>query len=182
MDNPRNITALAFPDWPLHKHLEAWRYLHKGERVEAGTQFLAPDGQLFTVTGRMFWRYAGSKRPSISLVWQSACKLCGTSYTFNKPYHTRNLVRTCKAHRGKAKPMPHKRHSPVTDLVLAEINRLSRSVPRIDHETFIAQCIAAMPKPEGRDTRRQHIIRALQALIDNGKLPCATDETDLVFS
>lgn len=161
----------AFAEWPLWAHLEAWRRSYKGKRIGAGTPFLAPDGQLFIVTGRMFWRYAGSKRPAISLVWSSTCQVCQSAYTFNKPYHTRNLVRTCPSHRGKA----HRAPKPLSRLqftILATLDDPAlRLIGKVDYESFYAMCAAQMPKPAGRDTRRQHVVRATQALIDRGLWP-----------
>lgn len=172
----------AFPDWPLHMHLMAWRKRHKGQRIAAGTPFLAPDGQCFTVTGRLFWRYAGSKRPSISLVWQSHCQVCAVSYTFNKPYHTRNLVRTCPAHRGQAA----KRIVPPTKLqalILTTLNDPAwQLIGKLDYETLFAHCAVQLPRGAGRDTRRQRIVRAAQQLIDKGAWPSAWRLSDHAIS
>lgn len=172
-----NPIAQAFPDWGLKHHLEAWRHAHKKKRIGKGAIFLAPDGQRFEVTGRMFWRYAGSKRPAISLVWQSACRVCGVPYSFNMPYHARRMVRTCPAHRGKSMTQ---RKTPLRDLVTRELDA-ARLAGSITHQALIAACVAQMPRGQGQDTRRTRIIRALQAMVDNGTLPAGVTMTSDSF-
>ncbi|MDE2104050.1 MAG: hypothetical protein KGL39_42830 [Patescibacteria group bacterium] len=164
--SPQAAALALFPDWSLANHLEAWRKLHKGKSV-IGQTFIAPDGQAFKVTGRLFWRYAGRKRPAISIVWQSACRLCGQPYTFNTPWHSGHLVRTCKAHRGKSKAQCK---TPLRDLVTRELDA-ARLAGSISHESLIAACVAQMARGIGQDTRRTRIVRALQAMIDSGALP-----------
>lgn len=169
--NLEKIRISAFPDWSLAMHLEAWRKSYKGKRIKAGTPFLAPDGQLFVVTGRLFWRRSGKKRPDISLIWQSCCQLCQAPYTFNVPYHATRMVRTCTKHRGKA-PRAKKAYTPTQSLILATlIDPALQLLGMIDHESFIAQCAAQMSYVGGRDTRKQRARQAMQALIDKGAWP-----------
>ena len=171
--------AQAFPQWGLRHHLKAWRMAHKRKRIEPGASFIAPDGQGFTVTGKMFWRYAGRKRPAISLVWQSRCAICGKPYTFNQPFNSGCLVRTCPAHRGEAKPL---HRTPLRDIVLSELESLALlgSAP---HGAIIDACAArlAAPKPGQRDTRRQRVVRCLQELVDKRALPEGVTLTDESF-
>ena len=47
---------------------------------------------------------------------------------------------------------------------------------------FIDHCTALIPKPAGRDTRRQRIVRTLQDLIDKGRMPCGVTDESFIFA
>jgi hypothetical protein len=164
-----NQPSLAlFPNWPLRLHLAAWRKQHKGDDL-TGKRFVAPDGQAFRVTGKMFWRLnPRRKRPAVSLVWQSRCKVCDAPYTFNKLMGAPSLIRTCPSHRRQAT----RHRSPLRDLVTGELEALVLAGASATHEAFIARCVARVAPPRsGRDTRRQRVVRVCQELIDNRQLP-----------
>lgn len=167
-----------FPDWPLKHHLRAWWHQRKKQPIEKGDMFTAPDGQRFKVIGKKFWRYANRKKPKVSIIWESRCKLCGERYSFNVPTNARSLVRTCEAHRRTGKPS-HK--SPLRDSVLATLEALSMTHDAISHDSTIAACIAALPRGTGRDTRRQRVVRCLQELIDKRELPDGVTVGELQF-
>lgn len=176
MTHSNSLALATFPEWSLRRQLLVWRHMHKGESV-IGQVFIAPDGQQFEVTDRLFWRQAGRKRRSVSLVWRSACRLCSAPYTFNAPYNAGRLVRTCEAHRGKSAAA---RRTPLRDLVLAELEAI-RLLGSASHESVIASCIARLPRGHGRDRRRFRVIRCLQSLIDDNSLPDWLDVTSDTF-
>lgn len=170
--------AALFPQWGLKHHLQAWRIASKGKRIDTGAAFIAPDGQRFVVVKRLYTRRVGRKRADVSLQWQSECTLCGAPYQFYMPWHTSRLVRTCPAHRGKSKPQ---RRTPLRDAVLAELEALQLAGGSVSHESLIAACVERLPRGNGRDTRRQRIVRCLQELIDTGALPVGIAVTDESF-
>lgn len=177
--------------WKVIDYCKAWRIEHKG-RVALGTTLHLP-GQYFTVVQKLFWRFTNRKKPKVSLVWESRCMICGASYRFNLPRRGfTSMVRTCEAHRGKfrasrsrLKPAP-KRLGPKPSLqpaLGAALEALSLTYSQLDRSALL-DLLAPLATPSaGRDTRRQRVAAALQAMHDNGSLPiCASlTETGIIF-
>ena len=184
MLEPYQLAVAMFPNWTLAQHLQAWRKQRRGKPIEPGERFLAPDGQLFVTGGKRFFApkptdklRKGKARKIVALQWHSHCRVCNAPYSFHKDARATNLIRTCPAHRGKAK-----RPSKLRAMILAELASAAQSADNISVIAFIDHCAALLAKPPGRDTRRQHVIRALQSLVDTGALPCILTDDSFVFT
>jgi len=71
-----------------------------------GQVFTAPDGQVFTVIGKVTFqpKKNGRNRKYVFLKWASRCRVCGCEYDLKTNARVRaisSITRTCKEHRGK---------------------------------------------------------------------------------
>ena len=81
--------------------LDQWGHPAKGEK------FTAPDGQVFTVTGKITFqpKKSGRNRKYVFLKWTSRCRVCGFVYDLKTNARARvisSITRTCDKHRGKS--------------------------------------------------------------------------------
>ena len=179
------IAVSLFPNWTLAQHLHAWRRQRKGKPIMPGELFLAPDGQLFRTGIKQFLTptpIPGAKRKAkrvVVLRWHSHCRVCAAPYAFPKDIRATNLIRTCLAHRGTS---GWHRSAPIRALILSELHQAAANSASAPVVSFIDHCIGMLPRPAGRDTRRQRIVRALQDLIDKGRMPCGVTDDSFVFA
>ena len=179
MDSNMQITSGdLFPQWPLCKHLQAWRASYRRKRIDTGATFLAPDNmQNFAVMSRLYFRTSGKRKARVALMWQSHCAICGAAYTFNKYLNATNLIRTCPAHRGnyrarrgapRALAGPR---APLQDYVLGELDAMALVADSVTIEALLASCVASMARGNGpRDTRRQMVARCISTLSNRGEV------------
>lgn len=153
-------------------------------KIEEGATLLLPDiDQWFEVVGHVFWKKKGADYTRVGLVWRSECAVCSAEYEFNTYRKFDYLTRTCPEHRGQwrapkpdkpakvAKPtQPVKRRGALEMQILRHRDELSVLSDRIDVDLFARGVVALLKAPEGRDTRRQSVIRSLQTLVKVGDL------------
>lgn len=196
-----NDGIYGLAEWPIKRHLEAWRKAHKGKarRVKIGDFLILPPSnqsaaQRFTVSS-IFFRYPlqGKKR-KMHITWSSHCAVCGAPYDFYKVITSRSLVRTCPAHRGhkprhaiprppKPAKAPYKPETPLRDMVLACLADCALVAPQMALRDFLAYCVDQMiPPAEGRDTRKQCALGALRLAERRGAIPQGVELGDNVLN
>lgn len=147
-----------------------------------GSQLILPDiGQVHTVIGVKFWRYANRfPRTQIGLVMESYCAVCQARYEHHLGWRLRHgPIRTCEAHRGTWRsPAPQvRRRQParfresVAALLLRSLT--SGSVPLLTQEAAVQSLVAGIQIPlcAKRDSRSMRVRLALRQLIERNALP-----------
>jgi hypothetical protein len=170
---------------------------HKDRKWEEGDRLVLPDiEQAYEVIGVRAFKRHGFKL-FVDLEAQCAVEGCEAYLITSKEVHqwanTPYLKRCCDAHRGgfrtemkdawktseeiAARPAPVvKEKQPRTGAkqraVLEAMAARSLAVDRISAEHIISEAVKLLPAPgKGqRDTRRQHVMRALDILVKRGRV------------
>jgi hypothetical protein len=172
-----------FMQWTNAEVIAQFRAEHP-HKIEEGATLLLPDiDQWFEVVGHVFWKKKGADYTRVGLVWRSECAVCSAEYEFNTYRKFDYLTRTCPEHRGQwrapkpdkpakvAKPtQPVKRRGALETQILRHRDELSVVSDRIGMDLFVRGVAALLKAPEGRDTRRQSVIRSVQTLVKVGDL------------